>query len=92
MRVGDTVFQNYGGLHRYGKVKQVKENLKGDGWSWAKIDWVDDEKFIASQKWKAEMRNEDENHFIPEYYRCDDVQTINLNKTLKTLVKLKERS
>ena len=65
MKINDIVFQNYGGLHRYGKVQEVKENFKGDGWSWAKIDWVDDEKFITSQKWKAEMRNESEDHFIP---------------------------
>jgi hypothetical protein len=29
MKVNDIVFQNYGGLHRYGKVEEVKENLKG---------------------------------------------------------------
>ncbi len=28
MKVNDTVFQNYGGLHRYGKVKEIKENLQ----------------------------------------------------------------
>ena len=92
MKVNDIVFQNYGGLHRYGKVEEVKENLKGDGWSWAKVEWLDDSGFEASQKWKAKLRGKDENHFIPKYYRCDDVQIINLNKTLKTLVKLKERS
>jgi hypothetical protein len=88
MKVNDVVFQNYGGLHRYGKVEEVKENFKGDGWIWAKIDWVDDEKYIASQQWKAKMRNESENHFIPKYYRCDDVQIIDLNKTLQALIKL----
>ena len=92
MKVNDIVFQNYGGLHRYGKVEEVKENFKGDGWSWAKIDWVDDEKYISSQQWKAKLRNKNEDHFIPTYYRCDDVQIIDLNKTLKNLVKLKERS
>jgi len=90
MKINDIVFQNYGGVHRYGKVKEVKENFKGDGWSWAEIDWVDDAKFVTSQKWKAKMRNENEDHFIPKYYRCDDVQKIDLNKTLRTLVKLKE--
>ncbi len=92
MKVNDIVFQNYGGLHRYGKVEEVKENFKGDGWTWAKINWIDDEKYTTSQKWKAQMRNKETIHFIPQYYRCDDIQTINLNKTLKTLVKLKERS
>jgi hypothetical protein len=92
MRIDDIVFQNYGGLHRYGKVEEVKENFKGDGWSWAKINWVDDEKYITSQKWKSKLRGKDDDHFIPQYYRCDDVQKIDLNKNLKTLIKLKERS
>ena len=73
-------------------VDQIKEDFKGDGWKWAKIEWVDDEMYTTSQKWKAKLRNKNEDHFIPKYYRCDDVQIINLNKTLKTLVKLKERS
>jgi len=91
MRINDIVFQNYAGTHRYGKVEEIKENFKGDGWLWAKIHWVDDEKYIAAQKWKSKLRNKSEDHFIPKYYRCDDVQIIDLNKTLKTLVKLKER-
>jgi hypothetical protein len=92
MKVNDTVYQNYGGLHRYGKVEEVKENFKGDGWSWAKIEWIDDDRYVTSQMWKAKLRSKDKNYFIPEYYRCDDVHKIDLNKTLKTLVKLKERS
>ena len=92
MNKGDTVFQLYGGIHRYGKVVEKKENLNGDGWAWFKINWVGDEKYVTSQRWKAKLRNKSENHFIPKYYRCDDVQKIDLNKTLKTLVKLKERS
>ena len=92
MKTGDAVFQLYGGVHRYGKVVEIKENFKGDGWSWFKVEWVGDDRFVTSQRWKAEMRNEDKDHFIPEYYRADDIQLIDLNKTLKTLVKLKERS
>ena len=88
MKINDIVFQNYGGLHRYGKVKEIKKDFKGDGWSWAKIDWADDNQYIASQRWKAKLRNESKDHFIPKYYRCDDFQIINLNKTLQTLIKL----
>ena len=88
MKVNDVVFQNYGGLHRYGKVEEIKENFKGDGWRWAKIAWVDDEKYITSQQWKATLRSKDKSHFIPKYYRCDDVQIIDLNKTLQALIKL----
>jgi hypothetical protein len=91
MKVNDVVFQNYGGLHRYGKVKEIKENLEGDGWSWLKVDWADDSGFVTSQRWKAEMRGEKENYFIPKYYRSDDVQKIDLNKTLQTLLKLQNK-
>ena len=90
MNVGDVVFQLYGGIHRYGKVIDKKENFKGDNWAWFKIDWADDERYVTSQRWKAEMRGEDKDHFIPQYYRGDDVQKINLENTLKTLNKLSE--
>ena len=29
MKIGDTVFQDYAGIHRYGRVKEVKQNLNG---------------------------------------------------------------
>ena len=89
MKVGDTVFQNYGGIHRYGKVTEVKPRFKGDDWSWFKIDWSNDNRFVTAQKWKANMRGEKENYFIPEYYRADDIQRIDLEKVLETLLNLK---
>jgi len=88
MKVNDAVFQSYAGTHRYGKVIEIKENFKDDGWKWAKVLWVDDEAFVTSQKWKAKLRGKPENHFIPEYYRCDDIQTINVNRTIHKLLKL----
>ena len=91
MKIGDVVFQSYSGLHRYGKVIEVKDNLKGDRWSWFKIDWVDDEKYISAQQWKAEMRGEEKNFYIPQYYRADDIQKIDINQTLKTLIKLQNK-
>ena len=90
MRIGDVVFQSYSGLHRYGKVVEVKENLKGDGWSWFKINWVNDEKYINAQQWKAEMRGEEKNHYVPQFYRADDIQSINLEQTIDTLLQLKD--
>ena len=92
MKTGDIVFQNYSGIHRYGKVIEVKENLKGDGWCWFSINWIDDEKYTDAQKWKAQMRGLSDNEYLPKYYRADDIQLIDLNKTLRTIVKLKERS
>ncbi len=90
MKIGDVVFQNYSGLHRYGKVIKVKENFKGDGWSWFEINWVNDEKYINAQQWKAEMRGEEKNHYIPQFYRADDIQSINIEQTIDTLLQLKD--
>ena len=90
MKKGDTVFQCYSGIHRYGKIKDIKHNLKGDQWSWFSIEWIDDEKFINSQKWKAKMRGLAEDSYTPEYYRADDIQKIDINKSIRTLLKLKE--
>ena len=90
MKTGDAVFQLYSGTRRYGKVVEVKENFKNDGWLWAKVDWIDDEKYVNSQKWKAKMRNKEDNYYISEYYRCDDIQKIDLDKSIRTLLKLKD--
>jgi hypothetical protein len=91
MKVNDVVFQDYAGIHRYGKVKEIKQNLEGDGWSWARISWVDDEIYTSSQKWKAEMRGLKESTYLPEYYRADDIKKVDLNKTLQTLLKLQNK-
>ena len=88
MVVGDVVFQNFGSIHRYGKVKEVLLDMKGDGWKWVKIDWIDDEKFEQAMRWKSKLRNVDQDEFIPEYYRCDDIQRINIGKVLSTLEKI----
>ena len=42
MKIGDCVFQLYGGMHRYGSVKEINRDMNGDGWTWLKIDWIDD--------------------------------------------------
>ena len=91
MKIGDTVFQSYSGLHRYGKVIEVKNDMKGDGWSWFKVDWVDDIRYINCQQWKAQMRGEEKNFYIPDYYRADDIQKFDINETLKTLIKLQNK-
>jgi hypothetical protein len=88
MNKGDTVFQNYAGTHRYGKIIEIKENFKGDGWKWAKVTWANDEEYSKAQKWKAKLRGKPDDHFIPKYYRCDDIQTIDVNKTIHKLLKL----
>mgnify|MGYP003653816908 CR=1 FL=1 len=57
MKIGDFVTNDYHGIYRYGRVKEIKHNLKGDMWNFFDIEWYDDD----------------------------------LYKSLRTLVKLKER-
>lgn len=85
MKIGDCVFQLYGGMHRYGSVKEINRDMNGDGWTWLKIDWIDDEEYERAMKWKAELRNKKPDEFILEYYRCDDVHRINVDRTLNIL-------
>ena len=91
MKIGDTVFQNYAGIHRYGKLKEIKDNFLGDKWSWFKVNWINDDAYETAQKWKADMRGLEENAYLPEYYRADDIQKIDLNKTVETLLKLQNK-
>ena len=91
MKIGDTVFQDYAGIHRYGRIEEVKDNLLGDRWSWFKVNWTNDSSYETAQKWKAEMRGMEESAYLPEYYRADDIQKIDLNKTLQALLKLQNK-
>ena len=37
------------------------------------------------------MRGEEKNFYIPKFYRADDIQKIDINQTLKTLIKLQNK-
>ena len=91
MKVGDFVRNSHHGLQRYGKVTKVLKNFKGDSWTYFDVEWVDDERYVKCQQWKAEMRGEAKNHFVPEYYRADDISFVDINQTLKTLIKLQNK-
>jgi hypothetical protein len=89
MKVGDFVRNSHHGLQRYGKVTKVLKNLKGDSWTYFDVEWVDDEKYRKIVKNIEEKSNR---KYELEYYRADQVQTLDLNKTLKTLLKLQNDS
>ena len=83
MQIGDYVKQEYSGILRFGKVKEV---VKGsDQWSYVKVDWVDDEKYESSIVWKEKVRKES---YHQDLWRIDNVQRIDINKTIQTLLKL----
>jgi len=85
MKVGDFVRNSHHGLQRYGKVTKVLKNLKGDSWTYFDIEWIDDERYRKAVRNIEERSNR---KYEPEYYRADQVQTLDVNKTLKTLLKL----
>jgi|TARA_R110002153_G_scaffold149813_3_gene301394 hypothetical protein len=85
MQIGDYVKQEYSGILRLGKVKEVIEGTDGDTWSYVKVDWVDDEKYESSMAWKEEVRKES---YYQDLWRVDNVQRIDINKTIQTLLKL----
>ena len=82
MKVGDFVTNNWHGIIRYGKVKKVLSNPKGDNWTYFIVNWVDDEQYQKAAKHINEMSNRE---YEPEYYRADQIRSFNISKTLKTL-------
>ena len=85
MQIGDYVKQEYSGILRLGKVKEVVEGKENDGWLYVVVDWVDDEKYESSIAWKEEVRKEP---YHRDLWRIDNVQRIDINKTIQTLLKL----
>jgi len=86
MRVGDFVSNEHHGLQRYGKIKKVLKNPKGDDWSYFIVDFVDDERY---QKAVEHIKNTSNREYEPEYYRADQITSIDVSQTIQTLTKLK---
>ena len=85
MKVGDFVRNEHHGLQRYGKIKKVLKNPKGDDWTYFIVDFVDDERY---QKAVAHIKNMSSREYEPEYYRADQISSLNVNQTIQTLLKL----
>ena len=85
MKVGDFVINRFHSLYRYGIIKEIKTNLKGDGWSYFDVDWVEDQEYQRVvkniQKWSGR-------EYEPQYYRADQIQKLDVDKTIQTLIKL----
>ena len=87
MKIGDFVRNEHHGLQRYGKV--IKKFQKKDGWTYFDIEWVDDEKYQSAVK-NIEQRSN--RQYEPKHYRSDQIHPLNLNKTIQTLLKLKNNA
>ncbi len=88
MKIGTVVRNDYQGIIRYGKVNAT---FRGeDGWTWCEVDWVDDQKYEESIRWRNAL-SDNKKDFRKMFYRVDQLQHFDLNKTLQTLLKLQNK-
>ena len=84
MKIGTVVRNEYQGILRFGKVNSI---FKGDdGWIWCEVDWVDDEVYENAISYRNNLSGND--HSKP-FYRVDELNQFDLNKTIDTLNKMK---
>ena len=83
MKIGDFVTNDYHGIIRYGKV--IGAYSKQDGWTYFDVDWVDDDVYINAIRNRKDITDKD--HTL-RFYRADQIQKFDLNKTVQTLLKL----
>ena len=90
MKVGDFVRNEHHGLQRYGKVKKVLKNPKGDNWTYFIVDFVDDERY---QKAVEHIKNTSKrDDYEPEFYRADQIHSLDVDQTIQTLLKLQNNA
>ena len=83
MKIGTVVKNEYQGIVRYGKINAA---FKGDDdWTWYEIDWVDDEQYQEAILYRNSLSGKDHNK---PFYSADELSQIDINKTIKTLLKL----
>jgi len=87
MKVGDTVFQEYQGILRFGLVGDITQK---SGWSYAKIKWFDDEAYERAMADLAKLRNGEINDYALEKYRVDTIKVVDLDKQINRLNKIKK--
>ena len=85
MQIGDYVRQEYSGILRFGKVREIVEGEGKDDWLYVRVDWVDDEKYESSIAWKEKIRKES---YRQDLWRIDNLKRLDINNTLQTLLKL----
>lgn len=82
MKINDVVYQNYHGIRRYGVVNQVE--VHGDGWTYAGVRWIDDDKYERAMEDLSRYRGGDH---TKNSYRVDEVTVIDAQKEVKALTK-----
>ena len=86
MNIGTVVRNDYQGIIRYGKVNAT---FKGDdGWTWCEVNWIDDEKYERAITYRNKLSGKDHRKM---FYRVDELNQFDLNKTLQTLLKLQNK-
>jgi len=81
MKIRDVVFNEYQGIRRFGVV--VDKYMKGS-WAYVKVQWVDDDVYERSMKWREEMGQGDCRLYE---YRADQVRVIDAEKEVTQLCK-----
>jgi hypothetical protein len=91
MKVGQTVFNEWHGIRRYGVVMTLEEKDEGQivPWTYARVKWFDDEPYLAVTKNTNKLRNDGSDCSKTEY-RVDKLKTINLDKEVNTMLKIQE--
>jgi hypothetical protein len=89
MKIGDFVTNDYHGIYRYGRVKEIKHNLKGDMWNFFDIEWYDDDLYKTAISHRKNLNDQD--HEL-ELYRADQIQPFDVDKTVQTLLKMKNNA
>jgi hypothetical protein len=81
MKISDIVFQNYQGIRRYGVVTQMLARGK---WSYARVEWFNDEKYETAMDFLSQMRGG--SHYYNEY-RVDSLKVIDVKHEVDTMKK-----
>jgi hypothetical protein len=87
MKVGDTVFQDYQSILRFGVILELTQK---SGWSYATIKWFDDEVYERAMSDLVKLRKGEIDDFTLKEYRIDMLKVIDLDKQLSTLTKIQK--
>ena len=80
MKVGQAVFQNYGGMRRYGVVEKT---IIKDRWLHLEIKWFNDQVYEASMDYLSSLSGGTD--FTKYQYRIDEVQRVDAVREIDTL-------
>jgi hypothetical protein len=91
VKVGDTVYNEWHGIRRYGVIASL--SVRDEGlfvpWTYARVKWFDDEAYEGVVESTNALRNNGTDACLREY-RTDQIRGINLEKEIVTLQKMKK--